>query len=119
MADLMLDSPYVPVLLTVYGSHVTTTMAPVLATVLATPRTVSNVTEKAVNFSSLNATQFSGEYRSQPYCQYSALLTCIIVLLSSYIPFLIIPLLMSIDGINRLVRQVDRALEVEKANKRL
>ncbi|CAE6359350.1 unnamed protein product [Rhizoctonia solani] len=94
------DSSYTPILLTVYGSHVTTTMAPVLATLLSTPRTVTNAIEKAAEFSSLNSSQLS-------------------MLLSSYIPFLIIPLVMAIDGTRRLVQQVNRVQKLEKGSKQL
>ncbi|KAJ1306872.1 hypothetical protein OPQ81_007857 [Rhizoctonia solani] len=94
------NSPYTPILLAVYGSHVTTTMAPVLATFLATPSTGSSASEKVVRFSSLNSSQLS-------------------MLLSSYIPFLVIPLLMAIDGTRRLVQQVNRVQRLEKANKEL
>ncbi|CAE7085372.1 unnamed protein product [Rhizoctonia solani] len=94
------NSSYTSILLTVYGSHVTTTMAPVLATLLATPKTISNVIEKASDFSSLNSSQFA-------------------ILLSSYIPFLIIPLVMAVDGTRRLVQQVHQIQKLEKASKRL
>ncbi|CAE6467493.1 unnamed protein product [Rhizoctonia solani] len=53
------NSPYTPILLTVYGSHVTTTMAPVLATLLATPREIPGVVQKVNDFSSLNSSQLS------------------------------------------------------------
>ncbi|CAE6462108.1 unnamed protein product [Rhizoctonia solani] len=94
------NSAYTSILLTVYGSHVTTTMAPVLATLLATPKTITTVTEKVTDFSSLNSAQLS-------------------MLLSSYIPFLIIPLVMAIDGTKRLVQQVSQVQKFEKAGKQL
>ncbi|CAE6474849.1 unnamed protein product [Rhizoctonia solani] len=94
------NSPYTPILLTVYGSHVTTTMAPVLATLLATPRAIPGVVQKVNDFSSLNSSQLS-------------------MLLSSYIPFLIIPLVMAIDGTTRMVHLINRIQKLEKASKQL
>ncbi|KAH7335214.1 transmembrane protein 6/97 [Rhizoctonia solani] len=94
------NSPYTPILLTVYGSHVTTTMAPVLATLLATPRAIPGVVDKVTDFALLNSSQLS-------------------MLLSSYIPFLAIPLVMAIDGTRRMVHLINRSQKLEKASKRL
>lgn len=94
------NSPYVPVLLVLYGSHVTTTVAPVLTTTLATPAAVTNAIEKALPFKSLNSAQ-------------------LLMLMSSYVPFLAIPLLMTIDGTRRLIQLVNRNQELVKTAKRL
>ncbi|CAE6419191.1 unnamed protein product [Rhizoctonia solani] len=91
------DSPYTPVLLTLYGSHVTTTVVPVLTTTLATP--ISANMTNTTPFISLNASQLT-------------------ILMASYIPFLAVPLAMTIDGTRRMIQVVGRAQELEKISKR-
>lgn len=72
---MTLDSLYVPLLLIVYGTHVTTTMVPVLATVLATPETATGIVDKGSPFSSLNPSQFSSKSTSD--VRHPVLMICI------------------------------------------
>ncbi|CAE7221520.1 unnamed protein product [Rhizoctonia solani] len=90
------NSPYTPILLILYGSHVTTTVIPVLTTTLATPTFTSAA--DAASFTSLNASQLT-------------------VLMASYIPFLAVPLAMTIDGTRRMIRVVAHSREMEKLSK--
>ncbi|CAE6412601.1 hypothetical protein ACGC1H_005463 [Rhizoctonia solani] len=92
------DSLYTPILLTLYGSHVTTTVIPVLTTTLATP--VSTSTSDTTLFTSLNVSQLT-------------------ILMASYIPFLAVPLAMAIDGTKRMICFIGRIQELEKLSKHL
>ncbi|CEL62476.1 Transmembrane protein 97 OS=Macaca fascicularis GN=Tmem97 PE=2 SV=2 [Rhizoctonia solani AG-1 IB] len=92
------DSPYTPIILTLYGAHVTTTVVPVLTTTLATPTTMVD-TSKAVAFASLSQPQLA-------------------VLMASYIPFLAVPLAMTVDGTKRMIQVVSHAQQLEKLSKR-
>ncbi|CAE6440090.1 unnamed protein product [Rhizoctonia solani] len=92
------NSPYTPILLTLYGSHVTTTVVPVLTTTLATP--IFTSAPDTAPFTSLNASQLT-------------------ILMASYIPFLAVPLAMTIDGTRRMIRVIGRTQELEKLSKHL
>ncbi|KAH7336884.1 transmembrane protein 6/97 [Rhizoctonia solani] len=91
------DSPYTPILLSLYGCHVTTTVIPVLTTTLATPMVFTGASD-TTPFASLNALQLT-------------------ILMASYIPFLAVPLAMTIDGTRRMIRAVGRVQELEKLSK--
>ncbi|CAE6415185.1 unnamed protein product [Rhizoctonia solani] len=91
------DSPYTPILLMIYGSHVTTTVVPVLTTTLATPIAIIGIT-KAVPFASVSTVQLA-------------------VLMASYIPFLVVPLVMTVDGARRMIQAVTRVQQLEKLGK--
>ncbi|KAJ1303428.1 hypothetical protein OPQ81_011619 [Rhizoctonia solani] len=86
------DSPYTSILLTLYGAHVTTTVIPVLTTTLATPIIFTSAS-KLTTFTSLNASQLT-------------------ILMASYIPFLAVPLAMTIDGISRMIQLIDTPLVI-------
>ncbi|KDN48279.1 hypothetical protein RSAG8_02871, partial [Rhizoctonia solani AG-8 WAC10335] len=90
------NSPYTPILLTLYGSHVTTTVVPVLTTTLATP--IFTSAPDTAPFTSLTASQLT-------------------ILMASYIPFLAVPLAMAIDGTRRMIRVVGRTQELERLSK--
>ncbi|KAG9128249.1 hypothetical protein FRC07_002208 [Ceratobasidium sp. 392] len=100
MRMLKKESPYLPILLVLYGAHVTTTVIPALTTVLATPRTSVELLADNVPFQSMTRAQVN-------------------MFLASYLPFLIIPLIMTVDGTLRLVKLVQHTLALEKAAKRL
>ncbi|QRV88956.1 transmembrane protein [Ceratobasidium sp. AG-Ba] len=100
MSMLKRESPYLPILLVMYGAHVTTTVVPALTTVLATPRTTAEILAEKGPFQSMTQAQ-------------------VLMFLSSYLPFLIMPLIMMIDGSMRLVKLVQRNLALEKTAKRL
>ncbi|KAG9101908.1 hypothetical protein FS749_001874 [Ceratobasidium sp. UAMH 11750] len=100
MRMLKKESPYLPILLILYGAHVTTTVVPAVTTVLATPRTTAELLADRVPFQSMTQAQVN-------------------MFLASYLPFLVIPFIMTIDGTTRLVKLVQRSLTLEKAVKRL
>ncbi|CAE6479850.1 unnamed protein product [Rhizoctonia solani] len=91
------DLPYTPIILIFYGSHVTTTVVPVLTTTLATPIATIGVPE-GMPFASVSTLQLA-------------------VLLASYIPFLAVPLAMTIDGTRRMAQIVSHAQRLEKLHK--
>lgn len=84
-------------LLLIYGASTATTLLPCLAVILATPATsATNIQEKVVSL--------SAEQRG--------------LLLASYVPFLVIPLMMTVDmalRISKLVRAGIRAEDSRKA----
>ncbi|ELU39026.1 hypothetical protein AG1IA_06947 [Rhizoctonia solani AG-1 IA] len=93
----LVDLPYTPIILIFYGSHVTTTVVPVLTTTLATPIATIGVPE-GMPFASVSTLQLA-------------------VLLASYIPFLAVPLAMTIDGTRRMAQIVSHAQRLEKLHK--
>jgi hypothetical protein len=52
---MITDSPYAPLLLMLYGAHVTTTVVPILATFWAIPTTVANAVDHSPPFSSISS----------------------------------------------------------------
>jgi len=90
------DNPYIYILILIYASSTFTTLFPCLAVLFTTPLTSPETIAKGI-------TSFTADQRNIMYI--------------SYIPWLIIPLIMVVDMAWRVKKLVGRGLDAEKAVK--
>lgn len=96
-ADLRLDSCAIYLLLLIYGASTSTTLLPCLAVLLGTP--ITSPETIAANVISVTWSQKQ-------------------LLLTSYIPFLILPLLMTVDMALRISKLVQIGIRVQDNTKK-